>query len=637
MTFPSEARIQARTFNLLCGVVIVAALYFARAILLPIALAILLSFLLAPIVNRLEGWRLGRIPSVIIAVAIAFAGIVVIGYVMLVQFYDLAYELPKHRDRILEKAQTFQTSGSGVIARLTSTFKYVQERLSEEENDARQDAEDQVDSEPPSIVGEAVEKSLSESLEELAKEGEAVPVEIVDPLTAREIAQNVLGPLLAPAGTVLIVVVFVIFILLAREDLRNRFIYMIGAKQLSATTQAIDDAAYRVSRYLLMQLIINSIYGLVIAVGLYLIGLPNALLWGMLTTGLRFAPYIGPWLGAILPIALSLAVFDGWTGPLMVAGLFIVNELISNNVFEPWLYGTSTGISTIGIVISAVFWTWLWGPVGLVLATPLTVCLSVLGRYVPQFAFINTMLSDEEVLPPHLRLYQRLLAMDPDEAYDIAEEHLKTNSVASLYDNLMLPALRLAEEDRHHGRSDDRKERFILQSMRDMVEEFGKQTCGDASPRHDRHASTSDGGILCLPARDEADEVVGMMLAQMLAARGFRARVVSTKSLASEALEQVREHHAEVACISALPPFAATHARYLAKRLRPQFPELRIVVGLWQTNQHSKKAEERLLATGIDRFVTSLSEAVEYMAQVAGTAQERENNRVPEDMPVPSR
>lgn len=639
MNLPSEARIQSRTFTLLCGVTIVAALYFARGILLPIALAILLSFLLTPIVNRLEGWRLGRIPSVILTVACAFTGIAVLGYVMVVQCYDLAYQLPNHQREILKKARTLQSSGEGVIARLTATFRYVEEGLDDEKKETETGGEAEsgaAERGAPGNDASTRENSLVQSLEDLSQKGKAVPVEIVDSMTAREIAQSVLGPLLAPVGTFLIVIIFVVFILLAREDLRNRFIYMVGAKQLSTTTQAIDDAAYRVSRYLRMQLIINSIYGLVIAIGLLLIGLPNAMLWGLLATVLRFAPYVGPWIAAILPIALSLAVFPNWSGPLMVAGLFAVNELISNNVFEPWLYGTSTGISTIGIVISAVFWTWIWGPVGLVLATPLTVCLTVIGRYVPQFGFINTLISDEEVLPAHLRLYQRLLAMDPEEGYEVAEEHLKNHSLGSLYDNVILPALRLAEQDRHQDTLDETKERFILRAIREMVEELGAQDHvaahrGEgAKPSAPRTQSTKS-GILCLPARDEADEIAGIMLAQLLATRGFEAQVVSTKSLASEAVEQVREHEPEVVCISALPPFAATHARYIAKRLRPQFPEMRIVVGLWQTNPHSKKAEERLLASGIDRFVTSLADAEQYMVEIAGAARGREAAETPNE------
>ena len=251
-----------------------------------------------------------------------------------------------------------------------------------------------------------------------------MPVEIVNGLSAQTVAQSVLGPIISPVGTAAMVVVFVVFMLIERENLRNRIIHLIGSRQLNVATQALDDAASRVSRYLLMQLIVNSAFGFVIAVGLFFIGVPNPLVWGILATVLRFLPYIGPWIAATIPIVLASAVFQGWTRPLLVLALFIANELIANNLIEPWLYGASTGISTMGILVSAVFWTWLWGPVGLVMATPLTVCLVVMGRYVPHMSFLHTLLSDEEVLSPDARFYQRLLAMDPEEATDIAEEYL---------------------------------------------------------------------------------------------------------------------------------------------------------------------------------------------------------------------
>ena len=269
------------------------------------------------------------------------------------------------------------------------------------------------------------------------------------------------------------VVVFVVFMLIERENLRNRVIHLIGSRQLNIATQALDDAASRVSRYLLMQLIVNAAFGFVVAVGLFFIGLPNALVWGVLAAVLRFVPYIGPWIAATIPIVLAAAIFEGWTRPLLVLAVFVVNELISNNVVEPWLYGSSTGISTMGILVSAVFWTWLWGPIGLVMSTPLTVCLTVMGRYVRSYRFLNTLLSDEEVLPPEARFYQRLLALDPEEAADIAEEYLKENSLESLYDKVLLPALRLAEQDRHQGDLDETKERFILNAMRELVDELG--------------------------------------------------------------------------------------------------------------------------------------------------------------------
>ncbi len=370
-----------------------------------------------------------------------------------------------------------------------------------------------------------------------------------------------------------------------------------------------------------MQLIVNAAYGLVIAAGLFVIGLPNCFLWGVLTMVLRFVPYVGPWIAAVLPIALSLAVFEGWTRPGLVLALFIVNELISNNVIEPWLYGASTGISTLGILVSAVFWTWLWGPVGLVMATPLTVCLTVLGRYVPHLSFLDTLLSDQEVLAPEARFYQRLLAMDPEEATDVAEEYLKENSLESLYDRVLLPALSLAEQDRHHGNLDEGKQRFILNAMRELVDELGtknKQLSENGGDMVSTGAAP-ESSVICLPARDEADEIAGAMLIQILEAKGVRALLSSAQSLSGEMVMQVSEQGVQVVCVSALPPLAVTHARYLCKRLRPRFPNLKIVVGLWQTSTSTKKAQQRLVAAGADQFVTTLAEASQVLSQLVGS------------------
>lgn len=639
----SEAAVyQARTFALLCGVAVIAALYFAKQVLLPFALAILLSFLLTPVVRRLERWGLGRIPAVLIVVVICFGAIGAASYVMVQQLYDLAYQLPEYKDNIVNKAQAFR-SEDGVLDKVSETMKEVREQITPKRKERESpSAEGPAAAAPPAGLpsvlqmphepNATVEVPFSPSEEKVV---EPVPVEVIDELSAPEIAQSILEPLLAPVGTAALVVVFVIFMLLSHEDLRDRLIQLIGSRQVNVTTQALDDAAYRVSRYLLMQLIINSLYGLVIALGLFLIGLPNAFLWGALATIFRFVPYVGPWIAAVIPIAVSLAVFDGWSRPLMVVGLFVLNELVSNNLLEPWLYGSSTGISTIGIITSAVFWTWLWGPVGLVLATPLTVCLTVLGDYVPQLRFFNTLFSDQEVLAPQTRFYQRLLAGDPEEAIELAEEHLEEHSLDSLYETILLPALGLAEQDRHHGELDEMKQSFIAQTTRELVEDLGakeKQASATAAAADAEESDTEEDEtqhaaaeakreltILCLPARDEADEIAGMMLAQMLERRGVRVIVGSAQRLASERISDVEKYDVDALCISALPPFAAMHARYLCKRLRPKYPKLRIVVGLWQGSVKTKKAQQRLMETGIDRCVTTLSEAVEQLIQLTSS------------------
>ena len=593
--------------------------YFARDILLPFALAILLSFLLTPLVELLEKRRVARIPAVLAAVTLALLCFGGLAFVLAHQVYDLAYRLPEHKKNIIAKVQMFQGDGTGVLARLSRSVDDMRATLSAPPGEEPAGPGKALEKEEPVEVSPRLPDAAtlpSRSAEQAVAEEAPVRVEVVESLSAQEIARGVLGPLISPLASAAIVIVFLIFMLLKREDLRNRFIQLVGGDRLNVTTQALDDAARRISRYLLMQLIINSAYGLVICVGLLLIGLPNALLWGALTAVLRFVPYIGPWIAAMMPIAISLAVFNGWLQPALVLALFIVNELVSNNVIEPWLYGSSTGISTIGILTSAVFWTWIWGPIGLVLATPLTVCLTVVGRYVPQLAFFNIMLSDQETLPPHSRFYQRLLALDPEEATEVVEEYLAATSLTELYDAVLLPALRLAEQDRHHGNLDEVKQQFVLQTTREIVEEIGERIAKavdeaeHVTEREPCIGPTESAVILCIPARDEADELAGMMLIQLLCQRGVAARVASTRALSGEMIEQIEAESSAAVCISALPPLAATHARYLCKRLRPRFPKVRIVVGLWQQSSLGAKTQERITATGIDKLVTTLAEAV---------------------------
>jgi hypothetical protein len=295
---------------------------------------------------------------------------------------------------------------------------------------------------------------------------EPLPVEIVSRQNPVEILKNVIVPLAAPFATAGLIIVVVIFMLLEREDLRDRFIRLVGYSDLHRTTEALQDAGKRVGRYLLMQLVVNTTYAIPITIGLWLIGIPNALLWGLLALVLRFVPYIGPAIAMLLPMLLALAVAPGWSMVLWTAGLFLVMELISNNIMEPWLYGSRTGLSSLAIIVAAIFWTWLWGPLGLVISTPLTVCLVVLGRHVPQFAFLDVMLGNEPVLEPHARLYQRLLAGDPDEATDYAEEFLEERYLVDYYDHIGIPALLIGETDRQRGVMTDEQRRQIAARLR---------------------------------------------------------------------------------------------------------------------------------------------------------------------------
>jgi len=399
----------------------------------------------------------------------------------------------------------------------------------------------------------------------------------------------------------------------------------------------MDEAATRISRYLIAQCIVNGTYGLAVALGLWIIGLtfghndpgfPNWFLWGMLTAVLRFIPYIGPWIGAAFPIAISLAVYHGMGVPLAVIGMFLVIELCSNNLMEPWLYGSSTGVSTVAILVAAVFWTWLWGAPGLLLSTPLTVLIAVAGKYVPQLEFLNIMLGDEPALEPKYRFYQRLLAEDAEEADELLAEYLKDQSVVQVYDTVVLPAMSLAEEDWHRDRLDQRKQGMIRQAVRDLVEEIGEK------PRQVSESAEGGGGggggaeaaapagaayegcILCLPARDVADEIGAMMMAQVLEREGYCAEYASVDKLASEYLEIVERKGVQVVIVSALPPGATTHARYIVKRLRSRFPEVKIVVGLWTNFGSLERAQQRLASAGTTAVVGSLEKAAEELRQV---------------------
>lgn len=638
---------QPALFALASGMAIVAILYFAREVLLPFALALLLSFLLAPLVDRLKRWHIARVPAVIMAVLLSFTFIGILGYVLFQQVYDLAYRLPDYETNITERVRALRGDEEGIFAKVATAVDDIQRKLREEPaNPAvgpRGSSEAQ--SPPPTTNLERAPRRLASApvLGGLARTDPPVRVQVVSPLSAAGFVEQLMaaGPWLAPLGTAIMVIVLTIFMLIEREDLRNRLIYLIGSHHLNDTTIALDAAAYRVSRYLRMQLVVNAIFGIAITIGLFAIGIPNSLLWGFAAILLRFIPFVGAVIAAIVPLAISLAVSSGWSAPVSVLVLYTVSEVVVGNVIEPRLIASSTGISALGILVSTIVWLWLWGPIGLILATPVTVCLAVLVGYVPRLEFLRTLLSDEHVLPPAARFYQRLLATDPDEALEVAEEYLRANSIESLYDVVLVPALRLAEEDHHQGALEESKHRFVHQIIRELVEDLGARETHPTAASAE--ASANDPGIreeqpgptsaLCLPASDDADELVGSMLAQMLAKHGIRMEVLSTAHLASEMVQEVVSRQVDVVCVSALPPVAATHARYICKRLLPKNQSFKVVCGLWQS-EGAKKAQDRLLETGIAGCVTTLVNATELISSLVASARLLHNNPSAEPMGV---
>lgn len=618
----SEITPRYSQFLLLGAIALVlAGLYFAQEVLIPIALAILLSFLLTPLVTRLERWGLPRIPAVITVILLAFAVLGSLGYIVAGQVIDLTHKLPQYQDNIrikIERAKA-KVGGLGKSADILNELK----------KDLAKPAPTQPSTTQPSkVLAEAKTPegapALPQAVTNLAGGPTTRPiqVEVVSEPNPFKFLEETLAPWISPLTTAGIVIIVVIFMLIERENLRDRLIRLVSRGHINLTTQAIDEASTRISRYLLMQLVVNVTYGIPIGFGLWLIGIPNAVLWGMMATLLRFIPYIGPWIAASVPILLSIAVFKGYRQVAETVGLYLVIELISNNAVEPWLYGSSTGLSSVAILVSAMFWTWLWGPIGLLLSTPLTVCLVVLGKYVPQLRFLDILLGDEPVLSPPMRVYQRLLAQDAEEAQDLIEEYLdeKEKKLIDVYDEVLIPALGLAEHDRHRGRLDEDRQQFILEAVREIVEDVGERyrlpSTEDATAQSPADQTIPQGKppcVLCLPARDQADEIVAMMLSQVLDQHSCLTKFVPVAALASEMVETVQREGAPIVCISALPPSAVAHARYLCKRLRSRLENLTLVIGIWGARGDMKKTVARLRCEASDKVVSSLAEA---MAQV---------------------
>ena len=583
---------------MLTVVAVVAVLHLAQDFLLPIALAVLISFLLAPVIRLLERWRLGRAPSVVIASLLAFSAIAGLAYVMAGQLIDLANALPTYKSNLHAKIASLKTTQDSPWDRATRTLRELSTELTKVES-------------APATTGALPARP----------EVAPVPVDVINtPGSALKTLGSFLAPVAGPLGTAAVVVVLVIFMLLGREDLRDRIIHLFGRGRLHVTTHALDEAGARVSRYLVAQCIVNVTYGIPIGVGLWLIGIPNAILWGVLAAVLRFVPYIGAWIAAAFPLALSLAVSPSWNAPLLALGLFVAVELISNNVVEPWLYGSSTGLSPLAIVVAAVFWTWLWGGVGLLLATPLTVCLAVLGKHLPDLAFLDVLLGDRPPIADSDRIYQRLLALDGEEVSTICEQYTATHSLAETFDDVLVPALRLVDEQYRERHLDDQARGEIHRTVRAVATELGAEQAAK-SPRI-VVAPLAEGTqtFLCLPASNETDELTALMLAQLLALGGLKAEPVSAKALAGEMIETAAERSPKLLCISAIPPTSVLPAQHLCRRLRERLgKETRIMIGLWnEAPAESARHLERFKRAQADEVFVKLGDAAREILLQAG-------------------
>jgi predicted PurR-regulated permease PerM len=529
--------------TLAVAVVVLGGLYLGREVFVPIVLAVLLAFVLAPLVDILRRWRLGRVPAVISAVILALGIILSLGTVIGFQVADLATDLPRYEQTVRNKVATLR---EGALGRLPEMLRSVTRQVEEATKET-----------PPTATPST----------NTTPDPQPLPVEVHEPdPTPIQIARNFLLPVVAPLATVGIVFVVLIFILLQREDLRDRMIRLFGAQDLHRTTVAMDDAARRLSRYFLIQLGLNASFGVMISIGLWVIGVPSPILWGIFAGLMRFVPYIGSILAGALPVALAAAVDPGWSMALLTLALFLITEPLMGHVVEPLVYGQSTGLSPFAVVMSAIFWTWLWGPIGLLIATPLTLCLVVLGRHVERLEFLDVLLGDRPALTPAENLYQRMLAGDPDEALDYAEQLLKERSLTSYYDDVVLAGLQLAANDASRGVLSGGQLERLKNAIQALVSDLGSHD--DVEPDKKESAKEpvappdsekedpkkppidevapppealppewrAEGAVLCIAGRGPLDEAASTMLSQLLTKHGLGARVAPHEIVSRSAI-----------------------------------------------------------------------------------------------------
>jgi predicted PurR-regulated permease PerM len=558
-------------YVVMTAVAIVAVMRWAQDVLVPVAIALLMALLLAPLVDRLQRF-LGRPIAVLLTVICACALIGTVVYLVIDQLRDLVRALPEYQRQLEHHLVDLSGVLKNALGRTTHLFEQLTAELQR--------------SAPPFASSRAIPK-----------------VQVVQPpLDTYHALRQVLGPLLAPVATAAVIVVFVVFMLLNFGDLRDRFIRLLGSRNLRVATEAIDEAARRVSRYLVMQTLINSWEGLCVAVGLSLIGVPNAILWGVLTAVLRFIPYVGIWFAASLPVLMSVASFDHWTPSLLTIALFVGVEAVSYAVLEPWLYSRRTGVSPVALLVAAAFWAWLWGVAGLFLAIPLTVCLVVMGKYIPQLAFLDVLLGDKPVLAPHERLYQRLLASRPEEADDLLDAVMRKQRLREVCDSVVLPALQLVARDHEQGALREGKRKFMLDYLDRWADELIESGARGIEPDPPVPRGAR---ILCLPAGDRSDEIAAKLLAAVLRERGLPA----AERRAPERLDADAFEGATIIVISTLPLATITDARHLCRRLHLKAPGAMILVGLWHMHTDLPKHWQRLESSGASRLVTTFAAA----------------------------
>jgi predicted PurR-regulated permease PerM len=605
---PARADPWTGSFGMLAVLVagmVIAVLYFAREVFVPIILAVLLSFLLAPLVRWLRRLRIGRVTAVGATVLIAFLAIAGFATVVVSEVSSLAQQLPGYRYNLQTKIRSLPSivPGGGVFRRAAQTLQELGKELA---NSGSQ--------------GTAQSGGASTSDTSTVPPPKPIPVQLQEPQSGPlQIVQSVVGPLLQPMAAAGLVIVFVIMILLEREDLRDRLLRLAGRRDLHRTTEAMNEAAQRISRYLVSQLVVNISCGLPIGIGLTVIGIPNAALWAIMTVLLRFIPYLGIVIAAAFPLTLAIAVAPGWTLLVWTALLFLVIELVVSNLVEPLVYRGTTGLSSVALIAAATFWTWLWGPIGLLLSTPMTVCLVVLGRHVPQLQFLDVILGNEPVLTPEETFYQRILANDPEEATEQAEEFAKERSLADFFDEVVVPALARAQADSDRGALAADSRTTFKEGIKTMLENLSEDAKDDASPPEDatRPHPERASGTVCVAGRNDLDEAAALLLVHLLRLERHDeiAAPLSPDALSPDASYLPLLKNASVVCLSLISTSSPARARYLVRRIHRRAPRARVLVGFWGAARRDLDAETAGASTA-DIFAFSLREALTNIASI---------------------
>jgi predicted PurR-regulated permease PerM len=599
MNTSATARMLSQLWFITVAVLAIAVLYLAKVLLLPLGFAILFAFLLAPVVALLERLRFPR-PIAALCVILAFAGLLMVAaWSLFTQLVAIANDLPTYGGNLAQKMQSIHSPSNSAYSRAQREIEQTSNEL---------DIANSTGAIPPS--SETDNKPLGTTPEH--------------PVQVREVGRptgrlDQLGGIIEPLTTALLSVVFTFFVLLQREDLRNRLIHLSGDRNLSRITHAMSDASRRISRYFLLQVAVNFVYGTIVGATLYFIGLPHAFLFAALALICRFVPYIGAPIAALTPTLLSLAVFPGWSHTVLIFGVFVLLEIVTANYIEPHVYGRHTGLSTLAVLIAAAFWTLIWGPVGLILSVPLTVCLVVMGRHIPSLEFLTVLLGDQPVIPTYTAFYQRMLAHDEREASDILQTCLKSESLTAVYDSILIPALTLVEMERQNGELEESSVTFIRTSTSEMVDELGFRALEEKNeiaqsesvstdPTHSANAD-KPATIIVIPVRDGSDDLIATMLTQVLEQAGFCSSCIPIQRI-DETVAAVTEKKPDLVFLSGMPPVAMARANRIFRSLRSANPSLKIIMGIWHYNEDPSKAAQMISRTEELHISTSLADAI---------------------------